>query len=248
MSGINNKAKSGSKSKSSEIISSITDFTSSRSPSPVNINNASAKTTQELFGNTPSTARLMQLPPSVKAAAMAASLNAMSSASEGESAGGLSFFKYFIILLVLGVLGLTLFLYLEKPADKDITQIYDPILNYLGLGTGTGISQKLVETPKQNTESVQKLEKILNEKKVVNNIDKDNNDASKAVKKPTKKSVVVPEPIETQLTKPKSKAGFCYIGEDRGVRSCVNVGEGDICMSGDIFPSQEICINPSLRE
>jgi hypothetical protein len=189
---------------------------------------------------------------------MAASLNAISSASASasasESAGGLSFFKYFIILLVLGVLGLTLFLYLEKPADKDITQIYDPILNYLGLGTGTGtgtgtgISQKLVETPKQNTESVQKLEKILNEKKVVNNIDKDNNDASKAVKKPTKKSVVVPEPIETQLTKPKSKAGFCYIGEDRGVRSCVNVGEGDICMSGDIFPSQEICINPSLRE
>ena len=87
MSGINNKAKSGSKSKSSEIISSITDFTSSRSPSPVNINNASAstKTSQELFGNTPSTARLMQLPPSVKAAAMAASLNAMSSASASES-------------------------------------------------------------------------------------------------------------------------------------------------------------------
>ena len=44
------------------------------------------------------------------------------------------------------------------------------------------------------------------------------------------------------------KSGYCYIGEDRGFRSCVKVKEGDICMSGDIFPSQNICVNPSLRE
>lgn len=44
------------------------------------------------------------------------------------------------------------------------------------------------------------------------------------------------------------KSGYCYIGEDRGFRSCINVKEGDVCMSGEIFPSQEICINPSLRE
>jgi hypothetical protein len=44
-----------------------------------------------------------------------------------------------------------------------------------------------------------------------------------------------------------NKSGWCYIGEDRGFRSCVEVGQQDACMSGDIFPSQEICINPSLR-
>jgi hypothetical protein len=43
------------------------------------------------------------------------------------------------------------------------------------------------------------------------------------------------------------KAGWCYIGEDRGYRTCAEVGVNDTCMSGDIFPSQEICINPSLR-
>ena len=51
----------------------------------------------------------------------------------------------------------------------------------------------------------------------------------------------------TQLSKAKNKSGFCYIGEDRGFRSCISVGEGDTCMSGDIFPSQELCINPNLR-
>ena len=44
------------------------------------------------------------------------------------------------------------------------------------------------------------------------------------------------------------KAGYCYIGEDRGFRSCISVKDGDTCMSGDIFPSNEICVNPSLRE
>jgi hypothetical protein len=44
-----------------------------------------------------------------------------------------------------------------------------------------------------------------------------------------------------------NKSGWCYIGEDRGFRSCVQVGQQDSCMSGDIFPSQDICVNPSLR-
>ena len=51
----------------------------------------------------------------------------------------------------------------------------------------------------------------------------------------------------TQRTS-SGKAGYCYIGEDRGFRSCVSVNERDTCMSGDIFPSNEICVNPSLRE
>jgi len=44
------------------------------------------------------------------------------------------------------------------------------------------------------------------------------------------------------------KAGYCYIGEDRGFRSCIKVEEGDKCMSGDVYSRQDICMNPSLRE
>ena len=66
-----------------------------------------------------------------------------------------------------------------------------------------------------------------------------------------KKKPVIPQADDaTSMTqmKHKSKAGFCYIGEDRGFRSCIEVGEGDVCMSGDIFPTRAICINPNLRE
>ena len=41
--------------------------------------------------------------------------------------------------------------------------------------------------------------------------------------------------------------GYCYIGTDRGVRSCIDVVPGDKCMSGQIFPRRDICVNPSLR-
>uniref|UniRef100_A0A6C0ETM5 Uncharacterized protein n=1 Tax=viral metagenome TaxID=1070528 RepID=A0A6C0ETM5_9ZZZZ len=41
--------------------------------------------------------------------------------------------------------------------------------------------------------------------------------------------------------------GFCYIGYDNGQRDCVDVYAGDVCMSGEIFPTLDICINPKLR-
>jgi hypothetical protein len=44
------------------------------------------------------------------------------------------------------------------------------------------------------------------------------------------------------------KSGYCYIGEDRGFRSCVKVEAVDKCMSGQVFSRQDICINPTLRE
>lgn len=61
----------------------------------------------------------------------------------------------------------------------------------------------------------------------------------------------VPEPDKTssstQSSKIANKAGYCYIGEDRGFRSCIRIDSGDECMSGNIFPNEAICINPNLR-
>lgn len=51
----------------------------------------------------------------------------------------------------------------------------------------------------------------------------------------------------SNIQKTASKSGYCYIGEDRGYRSCMPVNENDTCMSGDIFPTQELCINPNIR-
>jgi hypothetical protein len=43
------------------------------------------------------------------------------------------------------------------------------------------------------------------------------------------------------------KAGWCFIGEEQGIRTCSQIGVNDMCMSGDVFPNQAICMNPNLR-
>jgi len=51
----------------------------------------------------------------------------------------------------------------------------------------------------------------------------------------------------SNIQKGSGKRGWCFIGEDRGVRSCAKVGNNDTCMSGDIFPTRDVCVNPKLR-
>ena len=53
--------------------------------------------------------------------------------------------------------------------------------------------------------------------------------------------------IMSKVKIPPGDKKYCYIGEFKGVRSCVEVKNSDTCMSGDIFPTHDVCINPSLR-
>jgi hypothetical protein len=52
---------------------------------------------------------------------------------------------------------------------------------------------------------------------------------------------------DSSIQASNNKSGWCFIGQDRGFRSCMEIGQQDKCMSGDIFPSKDICVNPSLR-
>jgi hypothetical protein len=68
---------------------------------------------------------------------------------------------------------------------------------------------------------------------------------------PTPVQNKVPKPDDasssTQSSKIANKSGYCYIGEDRGFRSCIKVKAGDRCMSEDIYPTEAVCVNPNLR-
>ena len=59
-----------------------------------------------------------------------------------------------------------------------------------------------------------------------------------------------PKPQKENKKKKKEdrKEGWCYIGSEGVSRSCAYIEEGVECMSGEIFGSKEVCINPSLRE
>jgi len=165
-----------------------------------------------------------------------------------------------LIFFILGFLGLSLYLYLEKPVDTDIKNLYDPVLKYLGFTSGDAPAKGAAPTTPAKDAAVDKLEKAITEKKVINkidntdvlNVEQEENivEEKEQLKRDFKKPPVIPKAADStgKINKPKSKSGFCYIGEDRGFRSCIKVEEGDICMSGDIFPTQAVCINPNLRE
>jgi len=62
---------------------------------------------------------------------------------------------------------------------------------------------------------------------------------------PTNAEAPVPAPDGSSSV--SGKVGWCFIGDQQGYGSCMRVGLNDTCMSGDIFPSKDVCINQHLR-
>jgi hypothetical protein len=178
-----------------------------------------------------------------------------------------SVWRYLIIFLILVFLSLNLILYLIKPVSAPLSEMYDPILDFSNKHFLTnfkiGSDSKLKKGPiiasvskKNNSAAVKKLEKAIDTKSTDTKSTETADDRQKINLAPEpvkkyKKLPVIPQADDSTSRvqmKPSSKSGFCYIGEDRGFRSCIDVGAGDVCMSGNIFPTKEICINPNLRE
>jgi len=51
-------------------------------------------------------------------------------------------------------------------------------------------------------------------------------------------------PIQNPIT--ASKNSWCLVGEYQSKRGCISVNDDSKCMSGQIFPDQQACLNPTL--
>jgi hypothetical protein len=79
---------------------------------------------------------------------------------------------------------------------------------------------------------------LKNERKIENRVqDVSNSIKSLIVKKEDK----VPEPSSSE------QHGYCYVGKENNLRHCAKVSSKSKCMSGDIFPTMDLCINPKIR-
>ena len=172
------------------------------------------------------------------------------------------FIRIFFIILILAFLGFNILAYLGLIAGKS-AEFFRPLLEYLGypiIDTTKQTLKKSIEGTKEiidvavvgSDTTLDTLEKSLDGKA---DVMKSLNDAKAILDKKrdsdkNEDSRNEPEPDEsdslTQLSR-RGKSGFCYIGEDRGIRSCIQVGLNDECISGDIFPTRQICVNPNLR-
>lgn len=52
---------------------------------------------------------------------------------------------------------------------------------------------------------------------------------------------------ETPIQKPitSDKMAWCLVGEYEGKRGCVEVDDASKCLSGQVFPSEQMCLNPT---
>ena len=118
----------------------------------------------------------------------------------------------------------------------------DKITNEKGL---TSEDDKKTNDKEINEEAEKELdnleEDLLNKER---KIEKRVVDVPKNVKKLiVKKEENEPEPSQSD----SQQHGYCYIGKVNNSRYCAKVTSKNKCMSGDIFPSMDICINPNLR-
>jgi len=160
----------------------------------------------------------------------------------------ISILNILIIVVVLAILGINVLGYAEHVLEYLINLI-NPLVKYFGYSI-----INVVDTTVDNTRVGSKFGiDIISDasKSVLNDIDGLLDiDSSKSDKGQTIKNIPYDDyegdDSASQIQR-GGKAGYCYIGSDRSVRSCVKVTEQQKCMSGKVFPRMDICINPSLR-
>jgi hypothetical protein len=170
----------------------------------------------------------------------------------------------------LAFLGFNIFAYLAK-GTQDITNIFGPVLKKI-FGLTVGVTSDIIDTSAQGAKTVvnasagaidQTLTGIQNimpnssgtsistqqpQTLQKNSLNKTLNDATNNRENGENDGHYEPNQATSSVNYSGSgKAGWCLIGSDRGFNSCAQVGVNDTCVSGEIFPSKEICVNPNLR-
>jgi len=56
-----------------------------------------------------------------------------------------------------------------------------------------------------------------------------------------------PDTSENSIQKPitSDKWNWCLVGEYQNKRGCIEITDSDKCLSGQVFPSQKMCLNPT---
>ena len=185
-----------------------------------------------------------------------------------ESLTNINMTTWIIIILILAFLGFNIFVYLAK-GTEDIASFFGPLTQKL-FGTTVAVTGQTVDVAAEGTKAVVSGTAATVNAGLSAVQDITPNNAPSSVKGQPVQGQPTTRPSDTGLNKALNnsqeqnidyqaheasssvhsgggQSGWCFVGEDRGFRSCALVNENDKCMSGDIFPSQELCINPNLR-
>jgi hypothetical protein len=185
-----------------------------------------------------------------------------------ENLKNINMTTWIIIILILAFLGFNIFVYLAK-GTEDIANFFGPLTAKL-FGTTVAVTGQTVDVAAEGTKAVVSGTAATVNAGLSAVQDITPNTAPTSIKSQPVQGQPTTRPSDSGLNKALNssqeqnmdyqaheasssvhsgggQSGWCFVGEDRGFRSCALVNENDKCMSGDIFPSQELCINPNLR-
>lgn len=163
-----------------------------------------------------------------------------------------------IFLLVLSFLGINL-LGVAGGFMESVNNIFGPffkqILSLLGFTTGTAINKAaeiVTDTTKTGIEiageAVQDVGDLLITASKTDgklpSLDIKMNQASIKHNEPS------PDKAENpiQNAPSSSKKVWCLVGEYQERRGCIEISDQDKCISGQVFPEQKMCLNPTLSQ
>jgi hypothetical protein len=182
-----------------------------------------------------------------------------------DSLKSINLTTWLIIFLVLSFLGFNIFVYLAK-GTQGITNFFAPLIEKI-FGTTVSVTGQTVDVAAEGAKAVvggtasvvnaslSAVQDIsapssLNTQSIQGTMQPPdvttNNNLNRALNSSQQEQDYQANEASSSVGG-SGQSGWCYIGEDRGFRSCAQVGVNDQCMSGDIFPSNELCINPNLR-
>lgn len=176
----------------------------------------------------------------------------------------ISIYTWILFLIVLSLLTFNIFIYLDK-RNTYLKDSYKYIYNIIKQTLSVSKEQK--EENEETCESQKHEEDAHIKEKDISKIDEDDDgdDAHKNMMKNNPLNIALNDypdhgnpkqdhgnDGDYQADDSRSflnsrKEGWCFIGENNGARICGEVGINDKCMSGEIFPSREICVNPNIR-
>jgi hypothetical protein len=154
-------------------------------------------------------------------------------------------------LLVLSLLGINLFIVVGNIFQK-ILDIFKPLISQIlaifGYTAGTLINKSADVTSDVARAGVDIAEGTLQS---VGNLLKDASKGSINMNTLTELDMVSSGPVadhaesSIQNTISSGKTTWCLVGEQNGRRGCVSVSDASKCMSGQVYGSREMCMNPT---
>jgi len=161
-----------------------------------------------------------------------------------------------IILLLLSFLGINL-ISITGNLLENIVALLTPLVNQIfyvfGNTTGMVINKTtdvLTDTAKVGVDiaggtlhNVGNLLQNSSEKVEFGALKLDNSVNTSSIKKNEPANDSAANPIQNPIT--SAKTNWCLVGEYQERRGCIEISDHDKCLSGQVFPNQKACLNPT---